>query len=104
MKFDVLIHPSAADELEDAYRWIARESPVNVNLWYNRLLEKMETLAQTPNRCPAAPERKYAKENFRHLIVGQYRIIFLVDGKAVRVLHVRHSARRTIGEVDAEEI
>ena len=103
MKFDVVLHPSAAAELEDAYRWIAGESQARANLWYNNLLKKMKTLERTPNRCPPAPERKYADENFRQLIVGQYRIIFLVDGKSVRVLHVRHGARRTIGEPEGQE-
>lgn len=98
MKFDVALHPSAASELEEAYRWIAEESPSRADLWYNTLLKKMKTLERTPNRCPPAPERKYADENFRQLIVGQYRIIFLVDGKCVRVLHVRHGARRAVGE------
>ncbi|MGC9261825.1 MAG: type II toxin-antitoxin system RelE/ParE family toxin [Phycisphaerae bacterium] len=104
MKFDVVLHPSAAAELEEAYRWIAQESPANANVWYNHLLDKMKTLERTPSRCPPAPERKYARENFRHLIVGQYRIIFLVESKLVRVLHVRHGARRAIGETDTEEI
>ncbi len=98
MRFDVVIHPSAATELEEAYRWIANESEVNANQWYNNLLRKMETLTQTPNRCPPAPERKYANQNFRQLIFGPYRIIFLIDGNCVRVLHVRHGARRPIGE------
>ncbi len=102
MKFDVVLHPSAAAELEEAYRWIAQESQSSADLWYNHLLKKMKTLQGTPNRCPPAPEGKYADENFRQLIVDRYRIIFLVDGKSVRVLHVRHGARRAIGEPDVE--
>ena len=102
MKFDVVLHPSAAAELEEAYRWIAQESQSSADLWYNNLLKKMKTLERTPNRCAPAPERKYADENFRQLIVGRYRIIFLVDGRSVRVLHVRHGARRTIGDPDVE--
>jgi plasmid stabilization system protein ParE len=43
--------------------------------------------------------------DLRHYIYRSHRIIFRIEEEVgiVRILHVRHAARRTIGQPDEEE-
>lgn len=103
MTHKVLLTPRAAADAEAAYRWIAREAPDTAVDWYNGLLEAISTLDTLPNRCPLAREAPALRREVRQLLYGKYRILFVIDGKAVRILHVRHGARRSVRRPDLEE-
>ncbi len=98
MTYRVVIEPPAEAELEEAYRWIAREAPQAAARWYNGLVEAINSLASLPERCPLAPETDAFDEDIRQLLYGKrrykYRILFTIVGRRVHVLHIRHGARR----------
>ena len=102
MTHKVILHPAAAREAEQAYRYIAQRAPENASRWYNRLLDAMFSLADFPRRCPLAPESRYLKREIRHLIHGNYRILYTIEKRTVRILHVRHAAMRPIGEISSD--
>jgi plasmid stabilization system protein ParE len=93
MSFQIIIEDSAYAEMDEAYQWIAQQSPQNAALWYFEITAKIDSLANFPERCPLAPESKEFAEEIRHLIVGKYRILFIIENNTVFVLYVRHSAR-----------
>jgi hypothetical protein len=64
------------------------------------LLDKIYTLENLPTRCPIAPENDAFDVEVRQLLFGKYRILFWIDGRIVRVLHIRHGARRRLGDSD----
>ncbi len=74
--------------------------------WYNGLEEAVYALASYPHRCPVAPEASKTKRKLRRLLYGNkphvYRVIFEVDERrqAVRVLAIRHGARRKLKPSD----
>ncbi len=76
--------------------------------WYNGLEDAISTLENHPLRCPIAPESLNLKRELRHLLYGKiphvYRVIYQVDEikKTVRVLHIRHAARRKGKSSDLE--
>ena len=100
MKYKLIIQPTALDDLEQAYRWIAERSPENAARWFNRFLNALETLRQHPERCGFAPENDYIDEEIRQLLYGRrggvYRALFTVRRREVHVLHIRHAARQTM--------
>ncbi len=100
--FRVAIQPDAAAEIDDIAAWIAAGSPVNAERWIERLLEQIQGLCRYPRRCPLAPEDAYFREEIRQLICGNYRVLYTIDRNVVRVVHVRHAARRPIGESEEE--
>ena len=103
MKYQVIVQPTAADEIDAAFVFIAKHSSVaNAEAWFNRLDDQIQTLSSFPNRCPSAPEIAYFAEEIRQLLVEPYRVLFTVAGKRVHVLHVRHMARRAISEPDPD--
>jgi plasmid stabilization system protein ParE len=94
MRYRVLIQPPAGMDLDEAYRWIACESPGRATSWFNGVLRAIQSLSRFPRRCPVTPENDAFSEDIRQLICGSYRVLFVVDGDQVRVLHLRHGARR----------
>lgn len=103
MRYRVTIHPDAERELKEAYEWLREESPEAAERWRRGLLKKAATLARFPERCPLAPEAEKLGEDMRQLLYGRrkgsrYRLFFIVEGDTVTVLHIRHGARRGLGE------
>lgn len=92
-RYSVFIQPSAELDIESAYQWIAGKSPDAAMGWYYALHDAIASLAEFPARCAEAPEGAHLLRPVRQRLVGDYRILFVVEDKAVHVLHVRHGAR-----------
>lgn len=104
MSHKVVLDAEAAREAEEAYPYIARRAPDAAARWYDRLLEAMWSLAEFPRRHPLAPEDAFFPEEIRHLEYGNYRVLYTIQDapKVVRILPVRHAARRALGEPGSE--
>jgi toxin ParE1/3/4 len=92
-KYRVEITPTAEQDIEDIWFYIAEESPENATVFVLALEEQIRTLESLPERCPLSPENELLNRGYRHLINGSYRTIFRVDGRIVYVLRVIHGAR-----------
>jgi toxin ParE1/3/4 len=68
--------------------------------WVRDVLARISTLEQSPNRCALASESGILQMEIRQLLFGRrsgrYRILFVVEGSTVHVLHIRHAARDAI--------
>jgi plasmid stabilization system protein ParE len=102
MVYRIEITDTADADVESALQWIARDSPENAARWKEGLIEKIATLEHNPDRCPIAPENERYEPTLRELLYGRrrgvYRILFAVEDDLVRILFVRHAARRNLGE------
>ena len=74
--------------------------------WIESLENTLRSLETMPERCPLAPEngRWFEDLELRQLLFTEfpstYRIIFTVIEGKVRILQVRHGARRFLYEED----
>lgn len=93
MKYSIILMPRAACDAEEAYKWIAQDAPDTAVQWYNRLIDTLQKLESMPNRCPVAREAAAVRRPVRQLLFGNYRVLFIIQGKTVQVLHIRHGAR-----------
>jgi plasmid stabilization system protein ParE len=98
MKYDVVIIAEAEEELEEAYRFVREDSPTRAKRWRESLLARAKSLGAFPARCAIAPESFALGVEVRQLVVGNYRVLFTIDGSTVTVRHIRHAARRTMTE------
>ena len=89
-KYRIDIKPTAENDLESRYLQIAGESPQNARRWYLDIIEAIEKLDTLAERCPMAPEDIDIQRGIRHLILGNYRVLYLINKDVVEVLHVRH--------------
>lgn len=97
MSFVVWITDEAHEDSEAIFAWIEREGAgIDAMRWYEGVLADMASLAVYPERCPLAPEALAFELEIRQLVAGNYRILFVVERSVVRVLHVRHGARRPL--------
>lgn len=97
MAYQVKVTAPAAAELGEAFEWISRDSPGRAADWLGRMETAIGSLADHPHRCPLTPESREFPEEIRQLIHLPYRILFVVRGPEVLVLHVRHGARDRLG-------
>ena len=69
--------------------------------WFEGLEQAIASLSELPARCPIIPEKELFPFEARHLLYGHkphvYRVVFMVEGEAVYILHVWHG-RRHLGE------
>ncbi len=89
-KYRIDIKPTAENDIESRYLQIALESPQNAVQWYLDIIEAIEKLNSLAERCPIAPEDTDIQKGIRHLILGNYRVLYLINQDVVEVLHVRH--------------
>ncbi len=89
-KYRIEIKPTAENDLARRYAQIEEESPQNAVKWYLGIIEAIETLDKLAERCPIAPEDSDIQRGVRYLIVGNYRVLYVIEGINVQVLHVRH--------------
>lgn len=93
----VVITPAAAANLDEIIHYIALDNPAAARRLINALRAKIKTLAKMPGRCPLAPEDGLDGLQIRHLIHGNYRILFTADDTQIAILQIRHAARLPAG-------
>ncbi|MFT5105835.1 MAG: plasmid stabilization system protein ParE [Verrucomicrobiales bacterium] len=102
-KYGIVFAPTAAEDLDKILAWLTEEAPEKVEEWFAALKEDINSLSQMPERCPLAPENgMWGDEVIRQFLFQQYpskyRILFTINGESVRILNVRHGARRFLHE------
>jgi plasmid stabilization system protein ParE len=107
MRHQVIVELSAQQDIAEAYLWLAERSPDAAGRWFNGLHDTMGSLELFPERCPLAPECEFFDAEIREIFHGRrqhkYRILFTVSKGEVHVLHVRHGARRALGDPEPGE-
>ncbi len=97
MAFVVRITEQALAEVESVLNWLQERSPAAAARWYGGVMAAVRTLENHPARCALATEGEKYGVALGQLLVGQkrqaYRVLFTIEGNAVTVVHVRHSAR-----------
>ena len=91
--------PEALDDVERIAEYIGKDSPTHAAGMVKRLFAAVEDLELFPRMGRAIPE--VDDPAYRDLIVGQYRLIYRLDGDQVLVIGVVHGARlltRAIGD------
>lgn len=90
-KYKVEFLPSAKEDLRRSFEW-------GVEVWGKEQAAKWlrdmysvckQRLTHIPKGCPVAPESELLGRELRQLIIGRYRVIFIVGYDHVMVLHVR---------------
>ncbi|HSY66141.1 MAG TPA: type II toxin-antitoxin system RelE/ParE family toxin [Terriglobales bacterium] len=108
MAYHIEFAERAARDLESLYVEKNASESQAASRWYNGLEREVYTLANYPNRCPAAPEARKLRRELRHLLYGKkphvYRIIYEVNERrqTVWVLTIRHGARRKLKAYDVK--
>jgi len=102
-QYQIVFAPGAVEDLNHALQWLDKNAPDKTREWYQALKKDIGSLSDFPKRCPLAPEnRLWGKEEIRQLTFQRYpstyRILFTIHESTVRILNIRHGAKRYLHE------
>jgi toxin ParE1/3/4 len=92
-KFRVEITSVAETDLKEIWEYISQEKIMMANSFALHLEEQIGTLETFPLRCALVPENQLLGTDYRHLLYGNYRIIFRIIGLKVFIMRVIPMAR-----------
>lgn len=92
-KYRVEITSVAESDIQEIFSYISRDNKAAAIKWVEEIERQIDSLENFPLRCPIIPEAQELGEKYRHIIYGNYRTIFRVDGSKVIIMRVIHSAR-----------
>lgn len=82
----------AERDLFEIYSYIAQDDPVAALNWIDRLRDRARKAARFPNAGREVPEAD--DPSMREVFLGNYRIIYWVQRRGIRVLTVIEGHRR----------
>lgn len=93
MDYQVILAPSARQDLTDITSYIAQHDPAAALRLGDQLLDVAETLARFPDRGRTVPE--FHRPNWREVIFRSFRIIYRVNRakRQIQVSRFWHAAR-----------
>ncbi|WP_050027350.1 type II toxin-antitoxin system RelE/ParE family toxin [Verrucomicrobium sp. BvORR034] len=103
-QYEIIIQPRAEVDLDEIYVWLMEHAPGYAEGWFNAFEARLAQLTTFPERFPLAPENQFGvfDRQVRQLLHGngfwKYRVLYFVEGTSVQIVHIRHGARRWLGE------
>jgi len=85
----------AADDLEAAVTFIAKDSDAYARSLALLAVDAAESLRRLPSRGHRLPDPKLVR--FRELTIGSYRLVYLVERKRILIVAVLHGRRALRG-------
>ena len=92
-KYRVELTAAALTDLNGILEFIAQDSPTEALRWLDAMERRIRSLERAPLRCAVIPETAELGREYRHLLFGNYRAIYRVEGVAVWVIRVIHGAQ-----------
>lgn len=92
-RFRVRISATAERDVDEIWRFISHDDIEAASTFLMQLEEKVSSLETLPTRCPLISENELMGTQYRHLVYGDYRMIFRISSRIVYVLRIIHSAR-----------
>ncbi|MBI5603154.1 MAG: type II toxin-antitoxin system RelE/ParE family toxin, partial [Deltaproteobacteria bacterium] len=74
-------------------RYIAIDNPQAADNWVKEIERQIDSLEKFPARCPVILESQDLNKEYRHILYGNYRTIFRMEGSRVIIMRVIHGAR-----------
>jgi plasmid stabilization system protein ParE len=96
--YRIILANRAATDLDRIFNYLVDRTPQHAPAVIDQILASIERLADFPHRTIVAEQPPEAKSPVRSLPVPPYVIFFRIveDQHTVRVLRVRHGARRPL--------
>lgn len=92
-KYRVEITRIAESDIQEIIKYISRDNKIATIRWIEEIERQIESLEKFPLRCQVIPEAQELGEKYRHLIYGNYRTIFGIEGSKVIIMRVIHSTQ-----------
>ena len=91
--YNVYITASAEQDILDIWNYICDDSRLRAKKFIGRIETEIAKLKKYPQRCPVIKEADLLGIEYRHFVLGNYRIIFKIDTENVYIMRVIHGSR-----------
>ena len=92
-RFRIEITEAAKQEVASTHDTIARDKPKAAAKWVRTLDRHVRSLRYLPARYEVIPEAEDIQFPYRHVIWGNYRIIYKIENDLVIIVRVLNAAR-----------
>lgn len=92
-KYRVEITATAESDILEVFKYISSDSKTEAIKWVEEIERQIESLEKFPLRCSIIPEAQELGKEYRHMLHGNYRTVFKVEGAKVIIMRVIHGAR-----------
>ena len=90
----IVIAPTAAQDIEEAWQYIARDNPAAAERWRNALWKILELLAEMPTLGRNRPEFSMSLQSFtKQISKTPYVIFYEAESDEMNVMRILHHAR-----------
>jgi len=96
-KYKINIFPAAQSDLNDIVDYLNTLSPGSAIHYYDLIIEKVGTLTIMPERCPLAKDTQLRLRGYRVLLVKNYFIFYVINGKVVEIRRILYARRQYEG-------
>ena len=93
-KYKIKIFPSAQNDLRDIVDHLNTLSPDAAVRYYDLFIEKINTLSTMPERCPLAKDLQLRLRGYRTLLVKNYIVFYVINGKTVEIRRILYERRQ----------
>lgn len=83
----------AESDIWDIFRYIASDNEAAAKKLITEIEGQIDSLEQFPLRCSIIPESQDLGREYRHIIYGNYRTVFRIEGPRVIIMRVIHGSR-----------
>ena len=97
MAYEVTWTDPALDDLREATEYIGRTSSDRADEFVSRVFEAVDSLSHNPERGALIPGYTVGGLQSRHLLFGNYRILYTVTGRNVEIQGFTHTSRQSRG-------
>lgn len=93
-KYQVKITNKALDDMQEIYNYISinLQSPNVALKQYNRIANSIESLDDLPERIKLMDSEPEHSLGFRHLLIDNYSVFFIINHDIVYIVRVLYSA------------
>jgi toxin ParE1/3/4 len=96
MTYRIHITAAAVADTETISAYLAETSPQTAERVLAQLEKGINSLADFPKRYGLAPEAATHGKEVRQIVVGKYRVLFMVILETVNILRVHHVAQESV--------
>ena len=93
-EYNVKIFPTAQNDLKEIVDYINTLSPDAATRYYDLIVKKVATLRIMPERCPLAKDTQLRLRGYRMLVVKNYIVFYVINGKTVEIRRILYARRQ----------
>ena len=92
-KYKVTVLQIAREDIGEIFFYIAADSPKSAVEMTDKIIDKIDMLAELPHIGKIVPDNELAKQEYRMLIIDNYIVFYKVFDNEVVVYRVLHGMR-----------